>query len=92
MLRLADWQRIGIGCGAAMFLCMALGRFSYSTMIPALVEQGLMTAIVAGYIGGTNLVGHLVGALLSVSVAQRGDLRRLMALAVWIAVRSLLHK
>ncbi len=88
--RLADWQRIGIGCGAAMFLCMALGRFSYSTMIPALVEQGLMTAIVAGYIGGANLVGHLVGALLSVTVAQRGELRRLMAIAVWIAVVALI--
>ncbi|MEM8977454.1 MAG: YbfB/YjiJ family MFS transporter, partial [Pseudomonadota bacterium] len=90
MPRLADWQRIGIGCGAAMFLCMALGRFSYSTMIPALVEQGLMTAIVAGYIGGANLVGHLVGALLSVTVAQRGELRRLMAIAVWIAVIALI--
>ena len=73
-----------------MFLCMALGRFSYSTMIPALVEQGLMTEIVAGYVGGANLVGHLVGALLSISVAQRGDLRRLMAVAVWIAVMALI--
>ncbi len=90
MARFADWQRIGVGCGAAMFLCMALGRFSYSTMIPALVEQGLMTAIVAGYIGGANLIGHLVGAILSISVAQRGDLRRLMAFAVWIAVIALI--
>ena len=89
-MRLADWQRIGIGCGAAMFLCMALGRFSYSTMIPSLVEQGLMSTVVAGYVGGANLVGHLVGALLSVGVAQRGELRRLMAIAVWVAAAALI--
>ena len=89
-MRLAQWQRIGIGCGAAMFLCMALGRFSYSTMIPALVEQGHMSLVEAGYIGGANLVGHLLGALGSVAITRRYELRPLMAVAVWVAVASLI--
>lgn len=89
MLRLADWQRIGIGCGAAMFLCMALGRFSYGTMIPALVEQGHMTPIVAGYIGGANLIGYLIGAIASITVTRRRELRTLMTVAIILAVASL---
>lgn len=90
MVRLQDWQRIGIGCGAAMFLCMALGRFSYSTMIPALVEHGAMTPIVAGYVGGANLVGYLIGAIVSVAVTRHVPLYRLMTIAVWLAVASLI--
>lgn len=89
MAGLAQWQRIGIGCGAAMFLCMALGRFSYSTMIPALVEQGHMTPVEAGFIGGANLVGYLIGALGSVAIARRYDLRGLLVVAVWVAVAAL---
>ena len=73
-----------------MFLCMALGRFSYSTMIPALVEQGHMTLVEAGYIGGANLVGHLLGALGSVAITRRFDVRPLMAFAVWLAVAALI--
>ncbi|MGI9410837.1 MAG: YbfB/YjiJ family MFS transporter, partial [Hyphomicrobiaceae bacterium] len=85
----ADWRRIGLGCGAAMFLCMALGRFSYSTMIPALVEQGQMTPIEAGYVGGANLAGHLFGAIYSVAIARRYTVKALMIIAVWVAVVSL---
>ncbi len=89
LARLAQWQRIGLGCGAAMFLCMALGRFSYSTMIPALVEQGHMTPVIAGYIGGANLVGYLGGALASVMVTRRLALKTLLYAAIVVAVAAL---
>ncbi len=90
MRALAPWQRIGIGCGAAMFVCMALGRFSYATMIPALVEHGKMSAVAAGYIGGANLFGHLLGAVASVSAARAVDVRTLMTGAVACAVAALI--
>ena len=59
------WQRVAIGAGAGMFLGMGLGRFSYSTMIPALIQAGDVDVVTAGYIGGANLVGFLTGAAAS---------------------------
>ena len=63
------WWPIAIGSGAAMFLCMALGRFSYSAMIPALVDSGSLDTVAAGYVGGANMLGFLAGATLSVVLA-----------------------
>lgn len=84
------WQRVAVGAGAAMFLGMALGRFSYSAMIPALIETGALDAITAGYIGGTNLVGFLVGAAASTFAARALRLDRLLIGVIVLAVIALL--
>jgi len=42
---------------------MGLGRFSYTPLIPALIEGGALSATEAGYISAFNLFGYLVGAL-----------------------------
>lgn len=84
------WQRVAIGAGAAMFLGMALGRFSYSAMIPALIEVGALDAITAGYIGGANLVGFLIGAAASTFAARALRLDRLLIGVIIIAVIALL--
>ena len=55
------WIRISIGGAAALLIGMGLGRFSYTPLVPALVESGSLTAAEAGYIGAFNLLGYLVG-------------------------------
>lgn len=84
-----DWQRIAMGAGAAMFLGMALGRFSYAAMIPALIEAGHLDVITAGYIGGANLVGFLLGAATSVLLAKSLQPHRLLTGVLVISVVSL---
>lgn len=73
-----QWQRIAIGAGAAMFLGMGLGRFSYSTMIPALIEARELDVVTAGYIGGANMVGFLIGAAVSTFAANLLRIDRLL--------------
>jgi len=84
-----NWQRVAIGAGAGMFLGMALGRFSYSAMIPALIESGYLDAITAGYIGGANLVGFLTGAAASTFAAKTQRLDHLLTGVIVVAVFAL---
>ena len=83
------WWPIAIGSGAAMFLCMSLGRFSYSAMIPALVDSGSLDTVAAGYVGGANMLGFLAGATLSVVLARRFQLKRVLMTAILLAVVGL---
>ena len=55
--KLDNWQQVALGCNGAMFITMGLGRFSYGTMVPALVLSRQMSAEQAGWIGGANLTG-----------------------------------
>ena len=80
------WWPIAIASGAAMFLCMALGRFSYSAMIPALVESAALDAVAAGYVGGANMLGFLAGAALSVVLARRFRLRPVLITAITVTM------
>lgn len=73
-----QWQRVAIGAGAAMFLGMGLGRFSYSTMIPALIKSGALDVVAAGYVGGANMVGFLIGAATSTVAAKLFRIDRLL--------------
>ncbi|MGI9522053.1 MAG: YbfB/YjiJ family MFS transporter [Hyphomicrobiaceae bacterium] len=88
--RIVTWRRIAIGCGSAMFLCMALGRFSFGAMVPSLVANGQMSVVEAGYIGGANLVGFLIGALASVALTRRVSLGHLMNGAILLALAALI--
>ncbi len=72
-----------------MFLGMALGRFSYSVMIPALIEAGHLNEITAFYIGGGNLVGFLVGAAASTMAARVERLDQLLTAVILVAVLAL---
>jgi hypothetical protein len=64
----AAWWRIALGGGGGMFVGMGLGRFSYTAMVPALVDAGGMTAVEAGRIGMVNLIGFMLGAAVSAMV------------------------
>jgi len=83
------WRTISLACAAAMFLCMALGRFSFSTMIPALVEADAITDVQGGYIGGLNLCGFFLGAALAVQLTNAFGMRQVILLSVWAATLSL---
>ena len=57
------WLRLSIAGGATLMVGMGLGRFSYSPMIPALIEAGALSGTEAGYVGAANFAGYLLGAL-----------------------------
>jgi predicted MFS family arabinose efflux permease len=62
-MTVAPWIRLSVGGAATLFVGMGLGRFSYTPLIPALIEGGALSATQAGYVGAVNLTGYLVGAL-----------------------------
>ena len=57
------WLRLSIAGAATLMVGMGIGRFSYSPMIPALIEAGSLTESEAGYVGAANFAGYLIGAL-----------------------------
>jgi len=65
------WRRCALGGGAGMFVGMGLGRFSYTAMVPALIESGTLTPLEAGRVGGSNLAGFFLGAVVSVPLAAK---------------------
>ncbi|MGB0629605.1 MAG: YbfB/YjiJ family MFS transporter [Alphaproteobacteria bacterium] len=75
---IANWIRISIGGAATLLIGMGLGRFSYTPLVPALVESGTLSAAEAGYIGAFNLLGYLVGALGALRIRHfLGEIRTL---------------
>ncbi|MEC8623006.1 MAG: YbfB/YjiJ family MFS transporter [Pseudomonadota bacterium] len=85
------WLRLSIAGAATLLVGMGLGRFSYSPLIPALIEQGWLTATEAGTAGVGNFVGYLIGAFAAPSLrrffGEVGALR-LSLLATLIALVS----
>ncbi len=61
--RVPPWLRTAFGAQATLLVGMGLGRFSYTPMVPALVQAGAVSPSEAGYIGAANLGGYLVGGL-----------------------------
>ncbi len=57
------WLRLSLAGSATLLVGMGLGRFSYSPLIPALIESGTLTAAEAGSVGASNFAGYLIGAL-----------------------------
>ena len=58
------WLRYSIGAHAGLLLGMGLGRFSYTPIIPMLIQSNYLTPGETGYIGAINLSGYIFGALL----------------------------
>ena len=83
------WFRLSIAGGATLLIGMGLGRFSYSPLIPALIEAGQLSAWQAGAIGASNFVGYLVGALLAPSIKMRWGEAKAMRISLLVALISL---
>ena len=58
------WLKYSIGAHAGLLLGMGLGRFSYTPIIPMLIQSNHLTPSEAGYVGAINLSGYIFGALL----------------------------
>ena len=65
------WLRLSIAGSATLLVGMGIGRFSYTPLIPALVESGALSASEAGYVGAFNLAGYLIGALVALRIRTR---------------------
>jgi len=77
------WLRLSIAGSATLLVGMGIGRFSYTPLIPALVESGALSASEAGYVGAFNLAGYLIGALVALRIRTRwGETRTLKACLV----------
>ena len=83
------WRRIAIGGGAAMFVGIAMGRFSYTTMLPPLIESGQLSELEGGYVGGLNLAAFFVGAYFAERLRNSISIGTLLSGAVWSAVIAL---
>ncbi|MAH82951.1 MAG: hypothetical protein CBB68_00335 [Rhodospirillaceae bacterium TMED8] len=84
------WIRVGLGAAGAMFVAMGLGRFSFTAMVPALIETGHLTANEAGWIGGANLTGFLIGAYLSEKIRERWFMLQILRVCIIISIIALL--
>ncbi len=66
-----SWLRLSIAGSATLLVGMGLGRFSYSPLIPALIENGALSAAEAGSVGASNFAGYLIGALAAPFIRRR---------------------
>ena len=71
---LAGFSATAIGIG--------IGRFSYTALIPALIQQGWTSQAEAGYLGATNLLGYLIGAALADRAVRWLGLANVLRLAM----------
>lgn len=85
-----NWRRIALGGGAAMFVGIALGRFSYTAMLPALIQSGQLSELEAGYVGGLNLAAFLIGAFFAEKLRHALSIRLLLTCVVWLALIALI--
>ncbi len=83
------WLRIAIGVSAAMCLAMGFGRFSYTTMVPLLIQRGELTEFEAWYVGATNLCGFIVGVFITEQLRRRWNVSLILRTMLFISVAAL---
>lgn len=64
------WRATLSGCCASL-VGIGLARFSYTPLLPAIIEAHWFTASEAAYLGAANLAGYLGGALFARPMAAR---------------------
>ena len=83
----AIWLPIFAGLCASL-VSIGLARFTYTPLIPSLIQAHWFSASDVVYLGAANLVGYLIGALIGHPLARRTSNKtalRLMMLAVTLA-------
>jgi len=82
-----NWYRI-FSCLLAMLAGIGLVRYSYSPLIPSMLDHHWITAPEAGYLGTVNFVGNLVGALFCAALARRFTAGRICRVAMLVGLLS----
>ena len=80
------WVRLSIGGAATLLVGMGLGRFSYTPLIPALIEDGGLSAAEAGSVAAFNLAGFLIGALAAPWLRRRMEETALLRACLWLTL------
>lgn len=75
---------------AALLVGLGLGRFGYPPLIPELVQHHWFTPAQAAYLGATNLVGYLLGALLAARLSKSLPTRWTVRISMLLAAASFL--
>ena len=77
---------------AFLSTCLGVGlfRFSYTSLMPLLVEQKWFTASFASYLSSANLLGYLIGALLAHPASRYIQDKKLMIISAFVGSLSLL--
>ncbi|WP_308469338.1 YbfB/YjiJ family MFS transporter [Acinetobacter guerrae] len=77
---------------AFLSTCLGIGlfRFSYTSLMPLLVEQKWFTASFASYLSSANLLGYLIGALLAHPASRYIQDRKLIIINAFVGSLSLL--
>lgn len=66
--------------------CLGIGvfRFSYTALMPIMIEQYQWTHDFASYLGSANLLGYLIGALLALlSIKEKYIPPMIVLSAIW---------
>ncbi len=77
---------VGLIC---MMFGLALCRFSYTPMIPFLINMNWLTAAQANYVGSYNFMGYVIGAVLAFTASKRFDRSVLIKLSMVLTLASL---
>lgn len=86
---LPPWIRTAIGAQATLLVGMGLGRFSYTPMVPALIEAGALSAAEAGLVGAANLGGYLIGGLAVPWLLSRAAVRDILRASLLLSFIAL---
>lgn len=78
-------RRAALAGLAALALGMGIGRFAYTPLLPALIEEAELGIRAAGYIASANFAGYLIGALAASRVPAHRR-RTAFAMAIGLSV------
>ena len=83
------WRSVAAAT-AAVLVGIGLARFAYSPLLPVVIASGWFTPGQAAYLGAANLLGYLLGALLSKRVSGAAGLPSALRFGMAAAAASLL--
>lgn len=70
----------------ALLIGLGFGRFAYTALVPALIDEGWATVTTAGYLAAANFAGYLLGALGSGRVLALAPLPGIIRTALVVTI------
>ena len=79
----------GIAGLCSLFVAVGLCRFSYTPLVPAMIQQGWLTKVSASYLGTIHFLGYLLGALSAHRITKYIPAHRLLRWSFLLSVAGL---